>query len=157
MVKKINIYLTNEQRKMLDQKMSWYKVSLSTIVDKICNIFNKELGKEKIKLWTEYIHKPKGNKTCCKPKYFENLRIKINGKDKTDMFCTNATKIWLLKELKTLDINEKRQQRIYSLIDNELRNTIDKFWNYNETIRNTRRMIKDDPEYWQKVVEENKK
>ena len=57
----------------------------------------------------------------------------------------------------SLSINEKRQQRIYSLIDNELKNTIDKFWNYNEQIRNTRRMIKDDPEYWQKVVEESKK
>lgn len=155
---KINIYLDPEDRKAIDKKMSWYKVSLSTIVDKVCEILIHELGKDKFKLYNEFYYKPRGKlKTSCKPKCFNGFKVIIDGKNKTNIICTNCLLVWLRKDVNKITDDTSLVNRIYSLIDNKLNNTIDKFWNYNEQLRNTRRMIKDDPEYWQKVVEENKK
>ena len=163
-MKSINIYLTPEERKLVDQKMQWYKVSLSTLVDKCVIFFAREINDVDIKkmLLMDYYYKPKGKiKTSCKPRYFKGMEKCFKHPNR---FATNCLLIWIKKDIKQLSVNgktlePKKADKIYSLIDNELNKTVDKFWNYNEQIRNMRRMLKDDKDYWKRAIEqeENKK
>lgn len=156
-MKKINIYLTDEQKKAIAKKCAWYKVSTSTIVDKcVWRIMSESSDAEfKNSLMLDFFYKDEGRlKTSVKPKIFSEALMNCK---KPNRLATNCILLWLKKDLKNHIKDEKLCQRIYSLIDDDLNKAYDKFWNYNEQIRNMRRMLKEDKDYWKRAIEQEER
>lgn len=154
---KINIYLTDEQKKAIAKKCAWYKVSTSTIVDKVVYRFLSEIkeGYDEFRnsLFIDFLYRDTGRKkTSVKPTIFKSFKFTHPNK-----LATNCLLVWLKKDLKRFIQDDKKCQRIYSLIDDDLNKAYDKFWNYNEQIRNMRRMLKDDKNYWKRAIEQEER
>ena len=116
-------------------------------------------GQDPFKTMTEkYIYNEKGYRTSVKPKYYKDFIksyepvIKIKGWQ--SKLFTNLIKIWL-KNNEYRWIDEKDIiNKFRNMINSDLQKTYDQYWNYNEQIRNTRRMIKENKDYWKRALEE---
>ena len=161
-MKHIDIYLTKEQKQELDKISQKYQVSLSVIVDKVAHRYFQLFvmkGQDPFKTMTEkYIYNEKGYRTSVKPKYYKDFIksyepvIKIKGWQ--SKLFTNLIKIWL-KNNEYRWIDEKDIiNKFRNMINSDLQKTYDQYWNYNEQIRNTRRMIKENKDYWKRALEE---
>lgn len=156
-MKTINIYLTKEQKKKADKVRIKYKVSLSTIA----GIVAYELANRLIKcdrrdylekLQEDYLQKNGTYKTSIKPR--EILNGALNGIQKKNLYTTNALIIYLDGKVREYLDNENCN-KYYAQIDKKLNEAYDIYWDYNSNIRQQRRMIKQNKEYWKKVLEEN--
>lgn len=142
----INIYLTEEEKQILNKKQQWYKCSMSTIAEtcilkiiKWCDEKNKE------KILNERLYTRKGQKTSLKPKCYKYFKLK-------PLVAETCIKLWIKKDLRRVIENNEDCNRAYSEIDEKLNKTYEPFWNYNETIRNTRRMLKENLDYWERAT-----
>lgn len=160
---RIYIYLTEIEKIKLKKIQQKYIVSLSTICEKViwnflrvvnryCNADDLDLDKiEKIKK-KEYLYSIKGNqRTSVKPKDLKPFKIPAQ-------WITNTIKMYANNSWKEVIKNKDAINRILSGIDLELKNTYDRYYNYNETLRNSIRVIKENKDYierLQKKVKEN--
>lgn len=155
-MKTINIYITPDVKKKIEKVRAKYKVSLSTLVGivsyELINALSHSNQVEKIQeLQEKYLIK-NGKQTSCKPRdvlkdYPNEL---INNKN---CFCTNALYIYIEHQITTL-INQEQANKYYAKIDKKLNEAYDIYWDYNCSIRNQRRMIRQNKEYWKKALEE---
>ena len=159
MAQRINIYLTDEEKEYLQKKRNKYKVSLSTIADKLSKITIYAFihGADKPtqdKLYNEKLYENKGSRTSIKPKH-ENTEkdlIKELVKNKI-IFYTNVLKIYANKDIAKY-VNKDYVDYYYQEIDKELNKCKEQYWDYNNFIRNSRRNLKENKEYYKKAIEQ---
>ena len=157
MIKRINIYLTNDEKALVKEKMHHYHVSLSTMTQKCAFIFLKMINQKQIneeaanKILNEYINKNKScYKTCCKPKDQELIKGFVKN---LSIYYTNILKIYLNKQVKNY-FTEEATKEIYEYINNELRECKETFYDYNNYCRNSARYFKSNPEYIKRKLAE---
>lgn len=154
-MKTINIYLTSEEKNALNKIRAKYRVSLSTLTGKVCYwtyYCIQHYGSTEIlkSLQNEYISKTGNNKTSCKPRELnEVLGEEIKNKN---IYATNCLKIYVAHDIKKY-CNLKGVNKYFNEIDKALQNAYDVYWDYNNSIRNQRRMLKQNKEYWKKALE----
>ena len=155
-MKTINIYITAKHKAELDRLRSKYKVSLSTLIGKLSfafiNSLNKygDFNKTLEALSNSYLQKDNTYKTSCKPRELnETLANTIKNKN---CFASNLVYIYLEKQIKNY-VNDKGLTEFYMILDRELQKATDIYWDYNQQIRNTRRMLKQNKEYFKKALE----
>ena len=153
-MKTINIYLTRTEKTQADKVRSKYKVSLSTLTGVVVLITydllhkNNEVMLEHIE--NKYIAKEGNYKTSIKPReLMETLGEEIKNKN---IFATNCLKIYLNKAIKEY-LEPEKVNLYYARIDKTLNEKFDTYWDYNCSIRNQRRMLKQNKEYWKKALE----
>lgn len=151
------VYITKEQKKKADKIRNKYKVSLSTLAGivsyELANRLVKEKKEDLLKQLQEKYIQEKGNyKTSIKPR-------EICGKDQylnqlitnKNTYTSNALIIYLDGKIKNyIDDTD----HYYSAIDKKLNEAYDIYWDYNCNIRNQRRMLRQNKEYWKKALEE---
>ena len=168
----INIYLNKQERKMMDDIKYKYQLSLTTIADIITfwtyhtflvidqPILAKEHKQEELleyKLANEYFYEHKYKTSIKKPKRIKSGLFKgaKNQNKAYSKFVDNSLKIYLYKDINKYS-NDKNmiQKEYWNKINAELQNTRDEYWNMNNTIRNIRRALKENKDYWQKALDE---
>lgn len=156
-VKGINIYLNNLDKKKLNEIKFTYHLSYSTII----NIIWKHLY-----IWTcrydqeiRYIYKEEiknEQRTYIKPRDIKQI-------PQPTITLTNLTKMFLKDEIEKYIINEKAKKEnkenkqiantLRSQIYNEFRNTLDDNWNGNQLQRQMPKMIKQNRDYYRRLLE----
>lgn len=156
-MKTINIYLTTTEKDQATRLMRKYKVSLSTLTGKICFYMTYALTHHGIEnnlldqLQEKYLETGLNHKTSVKPK--ELMEVLANTITNKSMFATNCLKIYLNKLVENYILQEGKNE-FYTNLDKALTECKDMYWNYNVSIRSTRRMIKQNKKYWKRVLEE---
>ena len=138
----INIYLTKQQRQKIDKMKVKYKLSLTTIVDIICEITNQCLwinGEEKstYDMFNRNLYKREG-KTSIK----EPLWIRRNKLEHPNRYVNNCLQAYLRNEIhlfvqKTDSLEGKHGY--WNAINQELLKREDNWWEYNRFIRMQKR------------------
>lgn len=156
-MKTINIYLNKQEKLTANKVSSRYRVSMSTIADK-CSYWLFYLitkyGSDELmdQLTNEYIDSKGNYKTCIKPKNKdEYIGQAIKNPSR---FYSNALKIYLNHKIKDYISNNDAVNLYYNKIDQELQKAEDPYWNYNQQIRNFRRIIRQNPDYIKKALAE---
>lgn len=157
MGKTINIYLNNQERKLVDNLKNKYQLSLTTITDILVmctmKVFLMTNNKELVEhLKNEYLYTP-GRKTSIKqPKIFSDKEL--FGKEQfKSRFATNVIMIYIKKEIKNY-VSQELANKYWNECNSKLTTTKDTFWNYNQHIRLQRRMLRENKEYFRKALDE---
>lgn len=144
--KKVNVYLNDKTKAYYKNLQNKYHVSLSTIASEIYFSYCA-LGCQK-KLEETY-NTSNGNKTSIKPK------LKGYTPSKPDMAFTNALIIFQNKwEIEILGLQRHQYEIVRDKIHKFLQQANDTYWMYNDTIRNQRRSLRDNKEYFKKALEQ---
>ena len=158
----INVYLTKQERKMIDDLKAKYQLSLTTITDILCFQTyhamlleeNKNQSKKGLRhtLTETYMHERGGKTSIKKPKILKQNSLFGNFRKK-DRFATNVIKIYLYKEIdKYITDKEIIQKEYWNAINNKFTTTRDEFWNYNNFVRNMRRGLKENKDYFKEEI-----
>lgn len=170
MRKTINIYLTKEERKKVDLLKAKYHLSLTTIVDVLCDITEQTFflncdenlyNDLKNRHWYALVEKT----SIKEPKLFSK---KIRGTEQKAIweeshktrFANNVLHIYLYKEIGKFIQHQDLLNGKYGYwnnIEKELNKRVDNFWQYNEHIRLQRRMLKENRNYFKKEIERMEK
>lgn len=155
-MKRINIYITRTEKDKADKVCKKNLVSLSTLTDVTTYwlfYFVHHYGtQEQMKMLSEtYIAKENNYKTSIKPKLKDEYLGQIL--EEPSKWCSNALKIYLNHEIDKYLTDEKQINRYYSKINEQLQKTKEIHWNYNAVIRQQRRSMRENKEYWKKVLE----
>lgn len=145
-MKKINIYITQKTYNKINEIKQKYKVSLSTIIDKgIESIKANNIVKLKMKYYY-----PNEKKTSVKPRMTNTL----NGfKDsEISMIYSNFIELYINDSWKDIGLTAEEVKRIKNEINTKLQKAREQFWNYNEVIRNTARAMKENKEYYERIM-----
>lgn len=138
-MKVVNIYLTKQDKKKLDDLKWKYHVSYSTIANICVLCLAKYIGNRE-----DYIYDEKGYKTSIKAKYeYEGLHV--------SQLYTNALKMYLNKEIKKYT-NEQINQIVSSKIANMLNETWEENWNGNYFNRLMPKLLRKNKDYYKKVL-----
>lgn len=152
-MKTINIYLTREEKLQADKVRSRYKVSLSTLTGVIAfitfDLFNKHNPESLAKMQNHYLSREGNYKTSIKPRELNEVLHFIENKS---MFASNCLKMYLNKTIKEY-LKPEQINLYWARIDKELNQKYDIYWDYNCSIRNQRRMLKQNKEYWKKALD----
>lgn len=144
MAKRVYIYILEKDKPEINKLRQTYHVSLSTLADTFANkyMFYKEMQDQ----MESYIIKG-GTYTSIRPKNDVH-----NFKENINIIYTNAIHIFINKLDKNI-LKENSYKAVREVINKELQSKREQFWQYNEQIRNQRRMLKENKEYWKKAVE----
>lgn len=149
-VNRINIYLSYQDKQVLNEIRDKYHLSYSTII----NIIFNHIAVGHLPLWMDhyYYEDDKSTKTSVKPRamtedsYYKQLPM--------TMILTNVIKAFTRKEIQKLTgWKDKDIQKKNSQIYNEFQNTYDPNWNGNEWQRRMPRLIKQNKDYYKKLLE----
>lgn len=160
MTKTINIYLTKDEKQKAHKIQSKYKVSLTTIADVIIWVsyyallhYSKVL-KANDQLANNYIEN-KGTKTSIKtPKCLkENELMTCLIGNKAMIYTTNVLRLYLNKTIKEY-LTEEGINYYWNKCDQKLQEIQERFWDYNNFTRMTRRNLKENKEYYKKAIAE---
>lgn len=137
MAKPVYIYVTQDQKSKLIKLKDQKKLSISTIVDIIIKHY-------------QYRAAAYGKKYQSKGTYKLHLKIKnpSNYPDiPMDILATNC--IYEYYEQPTQEID---YMKINSQVQSEMDKTSDAFYNYNMTIRNQTRAVRQNKEYYKRIL-----
>lgn len=143
---RVNINLTKEDHKVLTELKEKYRLSYSTI----CNILTNRIGLLINRDNYIFHDGTKASKTSIKP------RNKVNAK-----LITNCVKLFTRKELKNYlltnlkgskDENLKVYEKLMNGIYDEFLNTYDPNWDGNKYQRLMPKLIKQNKEYYKKLL-----
>ena len=174
-MKKINIYLTENEKNEFHTIQNKYKISMSTIADKICFYFYKQTIHNPMdvelcnKLQNEYIQfdktgkiiegykkEERRSKTSIIPKCFNEkdgiMYYNIKNPNKS-IYITNVMYLYITKQLDKY-ITKKGLQIFYNDINTEFSKTREQFWNYNNAVRNQTRAVRQNKDYYRRIVNE---
>lgn len=154
-MKRINIYLTKEEKNELEKIARKYKCSISTIADKVCTYTYYVLthGQGNEILFNQYL--AKGIKTSIKPKCYDPKENPLaNTIENKDMFTTNCLKIYVAKNIGQYLENKEYIQVYWNKINRDLMQVKEQFWNYNNFIRSTMRSFKENKDYYKRKLEQ---
>lgn len=145
--KRVNIYIDEKAKAYYKNLQNKYHVSLSTIASEIYFSYCA-LGCQK-KLEEKYLILSGTSKTSIKPK------LKGYTPSKPDMAFTNALLIFQKKyECEMLGLERHQYEIVRDKIHKFLQEARDTYWMYNDTIRNQRRSLRDNKEYFKKALEQ---
>lgn len=130
---------------MLQKK---YKVSLSTLADKSIFVLLKYV--DHTKLLTEKIKVDGGKKTSIKTRIFKEALNNLNHKQRA-ILSENCLRIYINKLIQNYT---DKPEKVYSEIDNELKQANDMYFEYNARIRSTTRALQTNKEYFKKLLEQ---
>lgn len=145
---RINVYLTSEDKKILNGLKYQYQLSYSTIAnilaDYICNMTDENLGQSYI-----YTNDVNSTKTSIKPR---NLKI---FSDRKTILYTNVIKLWTRNDLVKKGIleNNKKLSKLQKLVIKAFKETKDPNWDGNEFRRKMTRMFRQNPDYFKKILD----
>lgn len=151
--KRANIYISDLAKKTLDDLKSKYHVSYSTIIDTLINQTwkNKKIYND---LKEKYLVK-QHTKTSVRPQISIELRTLFTESEISKIY-TNIVEIYANKKLLEkylkewiLDINKFKTD-----LGNKLAKKREIYYNYNATVRNQARAIRENKEYWRKILEQ---
>ena len=160
MKKTINIYLSKDEKQKAHKIQQKYKVSLTTITDVLIVVsmyaflHYKKRPLLKEEMLTGYWY-DKGNKTSIKtPKILkEDTPYKNILEGKETVFCTNILKIYIRHEAKEF-LTEEGTNYYYGEIDKKLQERQERYWDYNNFSRMSRRNLKENKEYYKRAIEQ---
>lgn len=165
-IHRLNIYLTNQDRKILNEIKEKYHISYSTIAKVLFSVLWKGTVRQEDNntfiVWCDhYLYKDdKSTKTSIKPR-LENidqcLKSFLNGTNGgATLTFTNMIKAFTRKELgKWTGWDEKEVNKRTSQIYNQFQQEYDPNWNGNEFIHRTVKIFKNNPSYWRKILGED--
>lgn len=144
--KRINIYLTTEEKLSLEKTKEKYKVSFSTIADKTAMILARlllqhypdEYKKIVNTYWKESIAIP-NNRTNIKPKWYLGSQTELN---QTPIILFTNLMHYYTTKFKDLNINQADKTKCITKINNELSKARETYWNLNNIIRTQKRANK---------------
>lgn len=142
---RLNIYLSSNDKKELDKIKYKYHLSYSTIANIIAIALSRQEFTNQFcndRLFTESTNK----KTSIKP------RLKYEAIN-NNIYFDNVVKCFLRRELKNY-LNEEQYNRINTKIYNEFQNTYEENWEGNKWHRLLPRMIKQNKEYYRRILDE---
>lgn len=140
-MKRVNIYLKKDEKILVKKTCQKYQLSITTLADHISQVMVKYMtGENKLKAITEYLYKidHKAEKTSIKPRNWDFM-------NHPQIWFTNMLKIYIKKDWQKINDEKDKISKMTSELDEELRNTFDPFYNYNQLLRTTRRMLKENP------------
>ena len=156
MQSRINIYTSKEDRKLIDNLKVKYQLSLTTIIDVLCDktedIFfmngNKQLMET---LKNVNIYGSKGKTSIKEPRIFSQKRRENDKeweKTQKSRFANNVLHIYLNKDIHKYIKNATLLNGKYGYwnsIEQELKKRVDNWWNYNQHVRYLKRFLKENP------------
>lgn len=161
MKKTINIYLTKEDKQKAHKIQQKYKVSLTTITDVliVVSMYAFLHFKKRPMLKEEMISGywyTKGTKTSIKTPnilkeqdgLYKNMLL-----GKETIFCTNVLSIYLKHEIKEF-LTEEGQNYYWTEIDKKLQEKQERYWDYNNFNRMSRRNLRENKEYYKRAIEQ---
>ena len=154
--KTINIYLSKEDKRKIDALKVKYQLSLTTIIDILADVTNDTL---KLENNEDLIYRIQNismyqaeNKTSVKePKCFGRLEIENKNK-----YANNILHIYLNNEIGKLITHSDLitgKYGYWNRINKEMQTRKDNWWQYNETLRLQRRILRENKEYFKKALE----
>lgn len=153
-IKRLNIYLTPQDRKKLNEIKFKYHLSYSTIANIILIPMLVVMGKE---YTNKYIYqKDEGSqKTSIKPRQDNYSTIVYTNALK--LFCRNEYRKFL-QDHNERKLTEKEQEKLYQDINNQIyklfQDTYDPNWDGNELQRRMPKLIKANRQYYKKLLED---
>lgn len=162
-MKRINIYITEKTKNELLHYCKKYSVSISTIADKLTNILlTKTSLKETTFTWIingtlnkNYLDKETKNKTSIKPRINdEYLNFLENTKDTANKSRYYSNILYLLANQERLKqyYTEEQINLIKMSLGNQLANTKEPRYNYNQELRKQVRIVKQNRDYFNKIL-----
>ena len=143
---RINIYLEKLEKKKLCDLKEKYHLSFSTIGRIITETYYLMIPNE---LEESYIYGRTGYKTSIRPK-----KMGIDVK-KVSVVYTNAIKMFLKGDIKKY-ISKEKYEKSNNMIYTRFQNEYDEDWNGNKLHRLFPKYIKQNPEYYRKLIENEK-
>lgn len=156
----INIYLSTKTQDLLKETQKKYHVSISTIAQIITNYVKPNILEYGHDILNTYIDKDHRNKTSIKPsnlKETDDFFKKINFSKETashiysNLLYLFANEMWMdlfNNEIKSSkDLNKHIKD-----INKELANKKEIFWNYNNRLRETVRIVRKEKDYFQRIL-----
>lgn len=164
-IHRLNIYLSYQDRKILNEIRDKYHISYSTIAKVIFRhlVINKN-GKYGFKIWADhyYFEDDNSTKTSIKPRlygetekeFWDTLTASDGWKSGgTCMMFTNVIKAFTRKDIARITgWTEKEIQKITSQIYNQFQQEYDPNWNGNAFAHQFTKFVKQNPEYTKKIL-----
>lgn len=143
---RINIYLEATEKKQLIKMKEKYHLSISTIADIIANVYYLIIP---VELEEHYMYGRTGRKTSIKPR---EMGIKVR---KKSVVYTNVLKLFLKGEIKKF-ADQKTYEISQNMIYKKFNETNDEDWNGSLLHRQLPKYIRQNPEYYRKILEGEK-
>lgn len=146
--KRINIYLTKEERKSLTQTKYYYHLSISTIANIIVDNLDEFKKYEQVFIYNDA---KRDSQTSIKPRIpGSNILIK-----NPLYLYTNVLKLWVNKDyVKKGFMTEKQFHKFYKAVIHEFETRKEDNWDGNEWNRKLPRHLKRNKEYYKKILED---
>lgn len=148
---RLNIYLTHEDKQILNQIKYKYQLSYSTIARLIAeNLINAAGTKELDGIYL-YPNDKGQTKTSIKPRKFKGFEALV---EHPTIFYTNAIKIYTRNDVeKKLFLKETKYKKFLKDLERAFKEEKDPNWNGNEWQRRLPKLIKQNREYYKKILE----
>lgn len=157
--KRINIYISPLAKKQLDKIKAKYHVSYSTIIQTlntdVINWYKTEQNSIFNEMTQKYFYKDENRqKTSVRPNCTPILENYLTIEHISKLY-TNTAELLINKELQTRLENEmlKPFNKIKQKLGNELAKKRETYYNYNAVVRNNARSIRENKEYWKRILE----
>ena len=147
-MKTINIYLNKEERQKIEKLKVKYQLSLTTILDILCEYTMISLKYENNEtllndFTTRHLYAQEGKTSIKEPRNLYKLEIKNKS-----AYLNNVLHTWLNKDIgryiKHVDLITGKYG-YYNSIEKELNKRTDAWWNYNQQARMLKRFLKQNP------------
>lgn len=146
---RINIYLTNDEKKQLSKLKNTYYLSFSTIANILATYMKPILDKHE--LINKYEEDRRIERKLGNIQIVKKTSIKPKNKTWTSQELTYSIRIYLNGAYKKWEKETARD--ITNKIHAEFQNTHDPNWNGNEWQRRMPRLLKQNKEYYKKLLE----
>lgn len=148
---RLNIYLTHEDKQILNQIKYKYQLSYSTIARLIAENLIGVADTKLIDGLYMYPNDKEQTKTSIKPRKFKGFDVWITH---PTIFYTNAIKLFTRNDVeKKLFLKESKYKKFQKDLEKAFKEEKDPNWNGNEWQRRMPRMIKQNKEYYKKLLE----
>lgn len=148
---RLNIYLTHEDKQILNQIKYKYQLSYSTIARLLLENLINVSGTKEIDAIYLYPDDKGQTKTSIKPRKFKGYETLV----KHPTICyTNAIKLYTRNDIeKKLFLKETKYKKFIKELEKSFKEEKDPNWNGNEWQRRMPRLIKQNREYYRKLLE----
>lgn len=148
--KRVNVYLTKEERKQLTNTKYYYHISLSTIA----NILVDNLNIEDFKKYEQVLIYENAKRNCQ-----TSIKPRIPGQKiliKNSLYLyTNILKLWIHNDfIKKGFMTEKQFHKYYKNVLHEFETRKEDNWDGNEWNRKLPRHLKRNKEYYKRILED---
>lgn len=156
-MQRFNIYITESEKDKANTIQQKYKISLSTMVSILAYTTYyclKHYGTKDLEdLQLEYVDTKCNYKTSIKPRCMKDTEILAKLITNKSIYLTNVLKLYLSRNIAKY-LTKKGLEYYYNDIDKKFQTAKEVFWNYNNVVRSNARAIKNNKEYYQRLLKE---